>query len=363
MDKLIRAGSFCSYDKIYDMFEWPEEISADEIMAAAKIPIGVYNISEEISYLVQALKIYYRELTEGVKVTVFDHGKSLRDIMDVINQIRLLLWERIFLKHDEALVTYLKNNEISPQMVSCLEEICVLDEHASAIESDYHKINKDTKRHAGKKIAFILCVNSDIYMNEALCFINNLEVPYGCEVEIFTIHDAKSMTDGYNEGMNASNAKYKVYLHQDVLIVNPYFIYDILDIFENSNVGMIGMVGSPCLSESKVMWYSKRIGKIYSANAYETSLCKFGEMSDEYESVEVVDGLLMATQYDIPWRADLFDKWDMYDMSQCIEFHRVGYDVVVPNMDAPWCLHDDGCMNWTNYDGELEKFKKEYYSN
>ena len=30
--------------------------------------------------------------------------------------------------------------------------------------------------------------------------------------------------------------------------------------------------------------------------------------------VEGVDGLLMATQYDIPWREDLFDGWDFYDL-------------------------------------------------
>ena len=41
-----------------------------------------------------------------------------------------------------------------------------------------------------------------------------------------------------------SDAKYKVYLHQDVLIVNPNIILDLLDIFKESSVGMVGVTRS-----------------------------------------------------------------------------------------------------------------------
>ena len=76
--------------------------------------------------------------------------------------------------------------------------------------------------------------------------------------------------------------------------------------------------------------------------------------------VEAIDGLLMATQYDIPWREDLFDKWDFYDVSQSLEFIRHGYKVVVPYMEKPWCIHDDGFVNLVNYYGEREKLLREY---
>lgn len=361
VDKLIGEGTACAYGKICGMFEGTEGMSADEIMSAGKIPISEFEGRTEISYLIQAINIYYREQAAGDSVTVFDHGDSLRDIIDVMNQVRFLLWELEFFKSNEALAEYLKNNKISARMLSYLAEACIREIRKATAGRHYEQADGDLRRHAGKKIAFIMCVNDDAYMQEALYFINNLETPPGCEVEVLTIQEAESMTGGYNEGMAASSAKYKIYLHQDVFIVNPYFIYNILDIFENPNVGMIGMVGSPCLSESKVMWYSDRIGKIYTANAYEASLWTLGEITSEYKNVEVIDGLLMATQYDIRWREDLFDKWDMYDVSQSLEFHRAGYDVVVPGMNLPWCLHDDGFMNLTNYYGELDKLKKEYY--
>lgn len=79
--------------------------------------------------------------------------------------------------------------------------------------------------------------------------------------------------------------------------------------------------------------------------------------------VEAIDGLLMATQYDIPWREDLFDKWDFYDVSQTQEFIRKGYKVVVPNTGKPWVIHDDGFVNLKNYYEERKKFVKEYGTN
>ena len=43
-----------------------------------------------------------------------------------------------------------------------------------------------------------------------------------------------------------------------------------------------------------------------------------------------------------------------------MEFWRRGYQVVVPNMKRPWCVHDCGFINLQNYDGEKEKFIAEY---
>lgn len=212
-----------------------------------------------------------------------------------------------------------------------------------------------------KKISFIMCTNNEQYAQESMYFINKLSIPKGYSIEILSVTDAKSMTSGYNEGMRASNAKYKIYLHQDVMIVEKYFIHKLLKIFQDEEVGMIGMVGSPKLPENKVMWKGYRVGKIYANNIYSTKLIDFGEISEDYCQVEAVDGLLIATQYDLDWREDIFDKWDFYDVSQSLEFSRAGYKVVVPNMLKPWCIHDDGLMDLTNYYIERRKLLKEYF--
>ena len=112
------------------------------------------------------------------------------------------------------------------------------------------------------KIAFIMCANNEQYMNEALYYISQLYIPNGYEVETLVVKDAAGMAAGYNEAMQTSDAKYKIYLHQDVMIVEKNFITNILALFQNSEVGMIGMVGSPVLPENAVMWYGERIGSM-----------------------------------------------------------------------------------------------------
>ena len=70
------------------------------------------------------------------------------------------------------------------------------------------------------KIAFIICTNDELYFNECLHYINHLSIPEGFTVDVISIENAEYMTKAYNEAMNQSDAKYKVYMHQDVFILN-----------------------------------------------------------------------------------------------------------------------------------------------
>lgn len=212
-----------------------------------------------------------------------------------------------------------------------------------------------------KKVCFIFCSNDQLYTEECLYYINHLRIPEGYQVDAFAIEGAVSMAAGYNEGMRASDAKYKVYLHQDVFIVNPDFIQNIIDIFrKDPQIGMIGMIGSPRLPDTGIMWDDERCGAIYVPAYNKEPLFRPGG-DGELTEVEAIDGLLMITQYDIPWREDLFDKWDFYDCSQSQEFIRRGYKIVVPWMKEPWCLHDSTISYMTFYDGERQKFLGEYF--
>lgn len=210
------------------------------------------------------------------------------------------------------------------------------------------------------KICFIMCTNHELYEKECMYYIQRLHVPKGYEVEVLTIREAASMTAGYNCAMQQSNAKYKVYLHQDVFIINEQFLSEILQIFLDVKVGMIGIVGSLNIEESSVMWYSDRVGMLHSNSVYKADSYLFGKVSGTYQEVSAVDGLLMATQYDIQWREDLFKNWDFYDLSQSMEFRKRGFKIVVPFTEKPWCIHDDGILTLGNYYKERDVYLKEY---
>ena len=212
-----------------------------------------------------------------------------------------------------------------------------------------------------KKICFIMCVNDELYEEECIRYIKRLHVPEEYEVQQLSVLGAKSMADGYNEAMQQTDAKYKVFLHQDVFIVYKNFIRDLLWIFDqDKEIGMIGMVGSPAMPAEGVMWADDRMGSLFTSNIKQAGPALIGQVKMPYEQVEAIDGLLMATQADLPWREDIFDGWDFYDVSQSMEFRKKGYKVVVPHMEIPWCLHDDGYVNLERYFKWRDVFLKEY---
>ncbi|MCI9109395.1 MAG: hypothetical protein HFI00_14620 [Lachnospiraceae bacterium] len=210
------------------------------------------------------------------------------------------------------------------------------------------------------KICFIICVNNDLFFEECIKYIHSLNVPDGMEVELMEIREAASMAAGYNEGMRNSNAKYKVYMHQDVFIINRFFINDILSIFnKNKAIGAIGLVGSPKMPDSALMWSADRVG--FEKEMVPWEGYQYDINGDWCWDVEAVDGLLIATQYDIPWREDLFDGWDFYDIAYCYDMRKKGLHVVVPKQRHIWFLHDDkAVLGLWNYNKYRQRFVKEY---
>lgn len=213
-----------------------------------------------------------------------------------------------------------------------------------------------------KKISFLTCVNNEETYKECLSYIEKLKVPSGYEVEIKSKRNAQSLTATYNELMESTDAKYKVYLHQDTFIINENFIEDILNIFkQNEDLGMLGVIGSKDMPSSGVWWHTNDIiGKVYAI--YSPPMITQGDRNpDDYiEDVLVIDGLIMITQYDLKWRSDIFNGWHFYDLSQCFEFIRNGYRVAVPRQENIWCIHACGTPNMSNYDLYRLKFIETY---
>ena len=213
-----------------------------------------------------------------------------------------------------------------------------------------------------KKICFIICTNDDQQLQECVMYLNLLHVPEGYQTDLITVKDAVSMAAGYNEGMAASDAKYKVYLHQDTFIVEPFFLDKLIELFRgDEGIGMAGIIGAERLPADGVMWHAKRCGNFYRLeellesgfNDVEQTRCGLRE-------VEAVDGFLMATQYDIAWREDIFRGWDFYDISQCMEFRRAGYKIVVPEQKENWVIHCCTAPSLWHYEENREIFLKEY---
>lgn len=215
-----------------------------------------------------------------------------------------------------------------------------------------------------KKICFIMCANSELQSQECIRYISQLQIPQGFSVDVKVIWDADSMTSGYNRAMRQSDAKYKVYLHQDVLLLHRGFLEDAISIFqEHSEIGMLGVVGSMGLAEDGCAWSDgcdNRIGELY-VDLIDKAFHKvFKKVQEPYERVVVIDGLFMMTQYDIKWNEKDFKGWDFYDCSQSLEFWKAGYEVVVPYTEKPWCLHDNDILHMQDYTKWQVVFQRKY---
>jgi len=216
---------------------------------------------------------------------------------------------------------------------------------------------------------FIACVNDEELYKESLFYINQLDIPQGFFIECRAVRNAQSITEGYNAAMRESDAKYKIYMHQDVFILNKRFLFDLLDIFlSDETIGIVGVVGSGDIPEDGVWWETAdMLGYVYDALAARTTLVNEKNPENKYGYAKLVDGLLLATQYDLPWREDIFSGWHFYDVSQCCEFLRKKYKVFVASqcnsegVVEPWCLHYVGTpLNMIYYEKYRSTFRNEY---
>jgi len=193
----------------------------------------------------------------------------------------------------------------------------------------------------GSRIAFITCVNNEAMYQEAVLYLRQLHLPPGLEAEFIPVRGAASMCRGYNLGAARTRAGCKVYLHQDTLIVNKNFVFDLLRIFADKSVGALGVIGARQLPASGVWWDAMRTyGRVLHACEPECvveTACM--EPPDPWIEAEAVDGLLVAVQTDVTWREELFDGWHFYEISMCKELQRRGYKVVIPHQQRFWCIH------------------------
>ena len=209
------------------------------------------------------------------------------------------------------------------------------------------------------KICFITCVNDERKYEECLLYLRHLLLPPHMTVEVIPVREAAFMTAGYQAAMLASDARYKVYLHQDVCLVKKDMILRLLRIFQQQPAaGMIGLSGCRCLPASGIWWETKSevYGMIVQGIRPDyIELVRYDHMQEEYAPVEAIDGLFMMTQQDIPWREDIFQGWHFYDISQSMEFRRRGLQVIVPRQQEPWCIHDCGRLHM---DEEYEHWRR-----
>lgn len=211
------------------------------------------------------------------------------------------------------------------------------------------------------KVDFIICTNSDLWFSECERYIENLIVPENFEISILGITEASGMAEGYEEGRNSSEADYKVYLHQDVFIINRHFIEDIDAIFRaDDRIGIIGVLGNDDVHDQSFNYGTWKWGETICCNGTRQLRMGNEKIAGQYNAADCLDGMILATRYDVPWREDIFTGWHFYDRSVCLEYKRRGYLCVVPRQEFPWCIHACGASDLIGWNDSLSVYLNEY---
>jgi len=204
-------------------------------------------------------------------------------------------------------------------------------------------------------IAIITPVNDEAQYRICLRYLNALHIPPGYAIEKFAVYGGASMAEKYQHGMEASKARYKIYLHVDAYVVHRGALFELLHLFRTyPRLGMVGVIGATRLRASVLFsvnnpfhcygreWDYRRPGGPSSllgrANRRRLHFTQFRSFVGDYLPAVVVDGYFMATQYDIPWIHPQFG-FDLYDQVQALEFIKAGLEVGIARQQATWCIH------------------------
>lgn len=187
-------------------------------------------------------------------------------------------------------------------------------------------------------VSLIVSINKpDVYQKYLLPGINklqeqlrNLNLP---TIDVIEVSGSESIYANYNDGVRKSIYRIKVFVHQDVDLVDSTWLFKLLKTFaEYPNTGLIGFVGTTNMHRRGFWWESGeqfRRGELYSGKERADWGREAGFNPVIFPTkVECIDGFFMATNRDIRWDTDL-KGFHCYDMDFSRQVRARGHDVMV----------------------------------
>ena len=202
-------------------------------------------------------------------------------------------------------------------------------------------ITDSSKNVDNKKIAIIFCTNDNEMRLECEAYLRTLKVPDDYSLEVIEVVNAKSMTSGYNAAIINTDAKYKLYIHHDVWIIEPNVLLELIQTVQKfDDLKLVGVAGSGNLYIGGCWFDGENLEesfvKVCQNYEIETHLTEYigkdvdcvGTLNDKIKlyRAKAIDGVFMFTTIDVPWREDVFTNWHFYDISECVEYVKRGYE-------------------------------------
>jgi hypothetical protein len=198
-----------------------------------------------------------------------------------------------------------------------------------------------------RRVSIIVCsINPEKFARVCVNYHALLrDIPH----EIIGIHDAKSLCEGYNRGIQKANGEILVFSHDDIEIVTPDFAFKLLSYLDRFD--LIGTAGTTQLMGPA--WVYSGWPHIHGQVGFHNSVT--GNLIVQYYGVngpcagnaQAMDGVFLATRrhvFDhVRFDQANFDGWHLYDVDFTFSAHLAGYRAAVCN---DICVIHDSRGDW-----------------
>lgn len=211
-------------------------------------------------------------------------------------------------------------------------------------------------------ISIIICsINSEKFSNITR---NYTELMGDEPFEIIGIHDAKSLCEGYNRGIQKSAGDILVFSHDDIEILSPDFVARLKIHMENFDI--VGLAGTDWVVDG--CWISAGAPYLYGQVAdqdddvYVLSCYDFGETAYQgktaEEGIKMLDGLFIAARRSVVQQVlfdeNNFDGFHCYDADFTYSAFLAGFNLAVCN--------DIAVIHYSNsaFDAEFQRYNERF---
>lgn len=213
-----------------------------------------------------------------------------------------------------------------------------------------------------KKVAFFVRKSDETLYSVCLESLQALHLPRGYEAEIFPLAADRPYAVQANRALALSDAKYKIYINDEVCLVQPHVLEEMLAIFADAAVGMVGALGSPSLPvDGNVLSSAHKRGAVYVPSEEGFSELRFGDAAGEVADVRYILPFFFATQWDIPWD-ESYEQQYYAVLAQCRAFEEAGRRMVVPLSETIWCAVQGKGLSFDAEEADRKAFFTKYHA-
>lgn len=170
----------------------------------------------------------------------------------------------------------------------------------------------------------------------------NIADTIGCDYELVVIDNSNNQYNifqAYNEGVKRSQGEVLCFMHEDILFRSNNWGNDILDVFDDKTIGLVGFAGTHFLSSSPFYWTNSPF--ISEHNLTNDKGVVLECFQDEYYNANGIVDLVAVDGFCFFIKKQLFESirfddktysgFHAYDMDICMQVLMAGYRVCACN--------------------------------